>query len=576
MSAPSPTFAGTLERSPLANLLLGLVDSHRTGTLVLETPDKVRHAAHFSEGTPDAAHSSLPVTPLGRVLLEMGLLEEIAHTGTLKRALAAQKRHGVQMLEEGVITPEQLAAGLREQLTRRLASFFQLPPATAFGFYEGADFLKDKVPTEDRFGADPLAVLWRGVRGHGDLPGMMAAVQRMGDPLLKIHRDAQVVRFGFESKERALVDVLRARPHKLSELEATRLASPEEVKRVVYTLALSRHLDLGTGKPPIGTHGSLRGTLRSETGAVPAKPPPRKIAGLGAHATAHGAPLEEEEPPPSSRSDALPPDSRREDVEAEAEALLAKKDFYELLGIDRTVSHTDVQRAFFEMAKRWHPDRLPPELKELRPTVERVFARITEAHQTLADDARRKQYDELSASTVDDAEQAEVERILRAATAFQRAEVHFKRRAFVEAEAEARIAAENDREQPDYAAFHAWVLANMPGGNPDLRELLEVLEMAHQRSPKNVRILSYQAQLQMRAGDVRPAIATFRKVLELDPKNLDAQREIRLFEMRRQASGASHPPAETQRAAKSSAPRSSIIGRLFQGGKDKPSPTSKR
>lgn len=76
------------------------------------------------------------------------------------------------------------------------------------------------------------------------------------------------------------------------------------------------------------------------------------------------------------------------------DARLAKDDHYALLDIDRAAEKKAIKRAYFAFAAKYHPDRFfGKKLGRLRAPLDRVFQRMTEAHDVLVDPARRAQYD---------------------------------------------------------------------------------------------------------------------------------------------------------------------------------------
>ena len=69
-------------------------------------------------------------------------------------------------------------------------------------------------------------------------------------------------------------------------------------------------------------------------------------------------------------------------------------DHYTLLGITRESDKKSIKRAYFELAALFHPDRyFKKNLGTFKPKMEVLFNRITEAHDTLVDAAKRAEYD---------------------------------------------------------------------------------------------------------------------------------------------------------------------------------------
>lgn len=64
------------------------------------------------------------------------------------------------------------------------------------------------------------------------------------------------------------------------------------------------------------------------------------------------------------------------------------KDYYLILGIQRTASSDDINKAFRQMAQKYHPDRNPG-----NKNAESAFKEANEAYQTLSDTSKRAQYD---------------------------------------------------------------------------------------------------------------------------------------------------------------------------------------
>ncbi|KAM8884023.1 dnaJ homolog subfamily B member 9-like isoform 1-T2 [Synchiropus picturatus] len=71
------------------------------------------------------------------------------------------------------------------------------------------------------------------------------------------------------------------------------------------------------------------------------------------------------------------------------ELVLADGDYYDVLGVTRDATKRQIQRAFHQLALKYHPDR------NKSPGAERKFRQIAEAYETLSDDERRRNYDRL-------------------------------------------------------------------------------------------------------------------------------------------------------------------------------------
>lgn len=216
-----------------------------------------------------------------------------------------------------------------------------------------------------------------------------------------------------------------------------------------------------------------------------------------------------------------------------------------MLGVANTATEPQIQAAYFKLAKVWHPDRLPAELQPLKSDVSTVFAKLNEAYGVLSDAAKRTSYVATLGSGSNAADEAAiVNRVMDAAIEFQKAEVLVRRNNLIEAEQYAGRAALADPEQPDYVVLLTWIKALRRGDPPAFPEgktsthyddLLVTLDGVLQKHARLEKALFYRATLLKKTGREERAIRDFRVVVQINPKNIDAVREVRLAQMRRDA-----------------------------------------
>ncbi|RYE91918.1 MAG: hypothetical protein EOO75_07850, partial [Myxococcales bacterium] len=252
MSSLVATATGTFDRTPFSHLLVYCLDRGLTGTLVLQTPDDVRHAVYFQRGVPHKVRTGTSTAMLGRLLIERGVTDPTAVEDALVAAETLGILLGQALIDAGALTPTALLETLRLQVARKLVALFELPAATAFGFYESN--LLEGWGGPEPTPVDVLAVLASGVRLHPDRARIDAALATLGDRPIKLHVDGEFRRFQLDDRGRAILDILRVKPMTLAALLTSGIGPEPVVRQVVYVLLLTRHLDLGSqsGRAPLG------------------------------------------------------------------------------------------------------------------------------------------------------------------------------------------------------------------------------------------------------------------------------------------------------------------------------------
>jgi curved DNA-binding protein CbpA len=604
-SGQQPTAQGSLERTPFVHLLVYMADRQVSGSLVLADPAEAagqEHGIYFLDGTASKFRTGKPIAHLGRVLFELGYLSEQALNDSLTAIAGRGELHGEYLCRIGVIDRPKLITGLREQAQRKIAFLFGLPSSTHYAFYQDLNLL-DSWGGPELTPLEPLATIWSAVGSRGDDPIVDGVLERLGSTTLKLHEESDVSRFGFSPQELGVIDLIRARPCTSKALIESGIVPRRRIQLIVYTLLVTRHLDHGDdaalpiGIARLGDTGRLRATS-STTGNVPLARV--KLATRTADSPPSEARIEQariSSAPPSppravataplsqNRISSLPPSSsmltpelvaRRQTIVARADGI-DRENYFSMLGVTKEATDAEIQAAYYALAKTWHPDRLPADLARVRELASKVFARMSEAFDTLSDATKRKRYVDVMKGGGGTPEEADkIQQILDAASDFQRAEILWKKN---DPGAEQYIlrAYQADPEQADYVALYATLQLSKRQPDAPVDDLIRLCDEAIDSHERCERAYFCRAMLRKRIGKVDAAMSDFRAAYEINPKNLDAAREVRLFEMRRARQS---PERQSNPGVRRSSPppgfKSTPAGRSSMPPRKTPSPAPKK
>jgi tetratricopeptide (TPR) repeat protein len=390
---------------------------------------------------------------LGEVLVQTGVISEAVHGRTLARALEEHLLHGQVLVEDGAISEETLAFGLREQLLKQMLWLFERPEGTRFGYFDGSNFLEDW-GAESAARVSVMELLWRGLRDHARPNEIGALLGRLGNRPIVLREDMPLDYFHFMGSDRDAVELLRRSPLHLEDLLEKAPARHDVIERVVCLLLLTRSVDLGTrSAPPLGVEAN--GEASSWT-LPPGEAPPIPEALFQ---------------PPEETSDAAP-----------------------------------------------------------------VSTPVPMDEPEICDDEHDL---EAEIGSDSDAENSRNERSLAASAAFRKAEALLAHGHLAKAEVEARRALEHEPSQAEYVALCAWIDVLKPSA--DTSRITLELKRALKLAENNVKVHWYRGLVLQHLGRHEYAFREFRTVLDLDPRHLDAARQIRVYEMRLEHSPKGRP-----------------------------------
>lgn len=243
--------------------------------------------------------------------------------------------------------------------------------------------------------------------------------------------------------------------------------------------------------------------------------------------------------------------SEAESVETFLQRLRAADSFYDVLGVETGASAEQLKSAYYELARRYHPDRFRKTEPALLSRLESAFARITQAYDTLRDDRLRATYDtkqqarKKAPQLVDSVpKQAAVDTPAPAApladtaapadaplTAAERAANDFKEGYAALEQGERKLAAglfaSAARLMPNEARYRAYY-GHMLASQENTRRTAEAeLQAAIKLDPKNAEYRVMLGQLFRDLGFVIRARGEAERALGVDPNNRKARELLR-------------------------------------------------
>lgn len=212
-------------------------------------------------------------------------------------------------------------------------------------------------------------------------------------------------------------------------------------------------------------------------------------------------------------------------------ATMKKQNHFEVLAVTKDSPPNAVKVAYFKLAKDHHPDTIPPGAPEaLHKLKVDIFARIGDAHRTLSDENLKKEYvAELESGGA--GEKIDVSKLLQAEEYFQKGKILIQARKYPEAfkmfDDAIALTPEGDPEAYTWRGYARFF--TFPDKKAGLVEAMKDVTNCLKRNPNVVAAHFHQGMMHKILGDMAAAKKHFQATVKLDPKHIDAQRELRMM-----------------------------------------------
>ena len=368
---PEPErMAGQLKRHPLTELVREISAAGLSGALRL-TREQARAVVYFDAGELIYATSNLRAYRLVETVRRWNILSEPQLQGV--QGKTSDLEFGAALVEAGILSREKLETLVERQVSELLYHMLL--------WTEGDwDFDSRVRLAEDvRVGVSTKKLLMESARR---LPVEFIAARLMNQSE-KLFPEAQATDELDLLPTEAFVLTRVDSPLSINQLLAVGGLPEAETLHIIYTLALGGFLRREKWPQALTPQELARAHAAKVAPATVASP-----VGAESKSELKSAPVTQE---PTVAEE-------KYDEQSEIDALFAMiritTDHYQMLAVRRSATTADIKRAYYALARRFHPDRFRKDADPAQlARIESAFAQIAQAYDTLKNKTSRATYD---------------------------------------------------------------------------------------------------------------------------------------------------------------------------------------
>ncbi len=467
-------------------LYQGMHAGKKTGTLVF-TRDTEEKKIYFSAGDIIFASSNVSEDWLGDWLVRAGTITRQQCDASSELVKTTGKKQGAILVELGFITPKILVDGVKQHVKQIVLGMFSWRSGSYLldeGPLPASDIIPLQLSTGNLIIEGLRGLEWEVVRKS--LPSLKTVILPTTDPYLlfqgvDLEQDQWTVF--------SLIDGARS----IEEICCFSDMGDFNTLRALYVLLALQMIEKGNVKSAKDKEFVCE--VVRETAAAEARTP----AGLKAVETI-----------------------TREELQAAYDNLV-RQNHYEILDVGRDTTPPELKKAYFHLAKLYHPDRhFRPEMADMKAQLETLFSAVHDAYETLIDQDKRKKYElGLASRTTPDRAQeptppAAAENKDLAAAQFNEGLKKFSTGDFWGAEEAFAWAMRLAPDNAEYVYQRGFTLSRMPRRGHEAEDhFMKAIEMA----PNKIEYYLELGQFLMRSGLKAKALAIYQDALKRHPNS---------------------------------------------------------
>lgn len=476
---------GRLREIRLPRILTFIQRQKITGSLLLRQNEQLKEI-YIKNGDIIFATSQYADDRLGEYLLKKGKISLAQYERSVELVVTTGKRQGSLLVEEGFITPKELFEFVTDQVRDIIMSVF----AWTDGDYEieEGDPKSQEVLT---LNMSTGKLIYDGIKGINDWVRLRSEIPSL-DTILRMTTDPLILfqRVSLSETERKFLSLMDAKRNIRQLFEGSGLGSFETLKLI--------HFLFSTDTVEVCDEAE---NLKKESQAAAVSEEifksPENDGGM-------------------SREDLL-----------QAYEILPQQNHYEVLSVSREGSSAPIKKAYFRLAKEYHPDRhFSSGMEQMKEKLEVLFARITVSYDTLMAKEERQSYDmDLAAGKIQ-GDGGEKKKTVSIEEKVGLGQVALKKGDFKNAVYFFDQAVDAVNDKGVYHSLLAQALTGVPGRGRDAESHFK---KAVELDPASVDNYVQLGLMYKKAGLTQRAIGQFEQALKWDPAHRLAMDELALL-----------------------------------------------
>ncbi len=435
-------------RGDFGHILYNFYKKGFTGSITVVTKSNT-HTLTLSKGKPAAIREQKTTMPLGRVFVELGMIDNRAYDESLMEMAKTGERQGEILLRKGLITKEQMEQAINIQFYKKALKFFEIS--------EGDVSIREEkeVPATNSIkNISTLKIIYNGIKSlNREHIQKLLPITTNTVVTRKEELDITLFSLPVNAEETTVIENIRIKTP-VTQLINLKILSDTEIGQLIYFLFLTELIDVSAL--------DISETSESDENYI-------RLSGI--YKPSELTEEKEKKEKTQDEKTTIAPISAFEDIRwiNDIYTRYQTMDYFDFFQIEKTATEEQIKSAYQNILRRLNTVKNDANIdEELSVRIDQLSYFAEEAYNTLISEKSRKEYNSVISAyygkSAPDEGKAELE--------FTRGEIFLAKRNFKEAFEAFRKAIEFGGQKPEYVASYGISLYLNPEEAQRSRETL--------------------------------------------------------------------------------------------------------